>query len=142
MVVEFYRTRDCVAYDHSVKPNRLILNVTAETLVTRTRLSLEAPIDTGFSGYLLLPQEHYSRLSESELLSNHFLTYNTILGPVQLRRSPVILEVSGNRAPSFVETPVAGSGRFFAGRRILADLRIALLGPEAKACTLDEYRAK
>ena len=139
MVLELYRTRDCITYDNSVKPNRPTLKAVAETLLTRTRVPLEAAIDTGFSGYLLLPQDKYAELSESELLSDYFLTYNTILGPVQLKRSPVILEISGNRVPSFVETPVVGAGKTLAGRRILAGLRIALLGPEAEACILDEY---
>jgi predicted aspartyl protease len=111
-----------------------------EAPISRARLVLEAPIDTGFSGYLLLPQEQYSRLSESEVFSDYFLTYNTILGPVQLRRSPVTLEIFGKRIQSFVETPVSGAGRVLAGRRVLADLRVALLGPESRACVLDEYR--
>jgi predicted aspartyl protease len=140
MVVELYRTRDCNIYNNSVKPNRPTLTVVAETFLTRTRVPLEAVIDTGFSGYLLLPQEKYSELSESELLSDYFLTYNTILGPVQLKRSPVVQEIAGKRMSSFVETPVVGAGKTLAGRRILAELRIALLGPEARACILDEYR--
>lgn len=132
-----YRTRDCVQYDGTITPNRPVLEVSAETLVSHTRVLFKAPIDTGFSGYILLPQEEYSQLSESELFSDYFLTYNTVLGPVQMRRSPVIVEICGNRISSFVETPVAGAGRRLAGRRILAGLRVALLGPEAKSCLLD-----
>lgn len=134
-----YRARDCVNYDHTVTPNRPTLKVTAETLITRTHISLEAPIDTGFSGYLLLPQDQYLRLSESELLSDYFLTYETVLGPVKLRRSPVILETYGNRLSSFVETPVAGAGKALLGRRILSGLQVALLGPKSKACLLENY---
>jgi predicted aspartyl protease len=139
MVMELYRTRDCVHYDREVTPNRPILNVTAETPITRKRIPFRAPLDTGFSGYILLPQDEYSELSESELLSDYFLTYETILGPVQLRRSPIILEICGNRLSSFVETPVAGVGRRLIGRRILAELRIALLGPEVKTCLLERH---
>ena len=132
-----YRARDCVQYDRTITPNRPVLEASAETFVSHTRVSIQAPIDTGFSGYILLPQEEYSQLSESELFSDYFLTYNTVLGPVQMRRSPVILEIYGNRISSFVETPVAGAGKTLAGRRILAGLRVALLGPEAKTCLLD-----
>jgi len=138
--VGFYRTRDCANYDRTVKPNRPTLKATAETFITRTRISFEAPIDTGFSGYILLPQDQYAKLSESELLSDYFLTYSTVMGPVQMRRSPVILEINGNRVSSFVETPVAGVGRTLIGRRILEGLRVALLGPEGKACFLEGER--
>jgi predicted aspartyl protease len=139
MVVEFYRTRDCVHYDREVTPNRPILNLTAEAPISRKRISFRAPLDTGFSGYILLPQDEYSQLSESELFSDYFLTYGTFLGPVQLRRSPVTLEICGNRWSSFVETPVAGVGKRLIGRRILAELQIALLGPDARTCVLERH---
>lgn len=139
MVVGLYRARDCLNYDRTVTPNRPVLRVTVETLITRTRISFEAPVDTGFSGYLLLPQDRYSSLSESELLSDYFLTYATVLRPVQLRRSPVILETYGNRISSFVETPVAGAGRMLVRRRVLSGLQVALLGPKSKACLLEDY---
>jgi clan AA aspartic protease len=142
MVVEFYRARDCVQYDRAITPNRPILVVTAETPISRRRITFRAPIDTGFSGYFLLPQDEYSKLSESELLSDYFLTYDTVLGPVQLRRSPVTLEIHGERLSSFVETPLAGTGKILLGRRILDGLRIALLGPESKTCLLQNYPAK
>lgn len=137
-----YRARDCVNYDHTVTPDRPTLKATAEAPISRTRISFEAPIDTGFSGYMLLPNELYVEMSESELLSDYFLTYDTVLGPVKLRRSPVLLEILGKRVPSFVETPVAGAGRILVGRRILAGLHIALLGPESKTCLLEAYPAK
>jgi len=142
MALGLYRTRNCVDYDRTVVPNRPTIEVTVEAPISRSRISFEAPIDTGFSGYLLLSQEQYSRLSESELPSDHFLTYNTVMGRVQLRRSPVGLEVNGKRLSSFVETPVAGLGKLLVGRRVLAGLRVALLGPETKSCLLEESSGK
>ena len=67
-----------LAYDQSAKPSRPLLKIKIETPFSRRRVELEAPIDTGFSGYLLLPQESYAGLAESELPSDYFLTYSTI----------------------------------------------------------------
>jgi predicted aspartyl protease len=140
--VGLYSTRNCVTYDRTVVPNRPTVEVAVEAPISRSHVRFEAPIDTGFSGYLLLPLDQYSSLSESELPSDHFLTYNTVIGRVQLRRSPVILEIHGKRLSSFVETPVAGTGKLLVGRRVLAELRIALLGPESKTCLLEERPRK
>ncbi len=135
--MELYRARDCVAYDQSAKPGRPILKINIETPFSRQRVELEAPIDTGFPGYLLLPEESYARLSESELPSNYFLTYSTIQGTVQLRRARVFLEIFEEKTSGFIETPITGSGKLLAGRRVLSKLRLALLGPETKTCLLD-----
>ena len=132
-----YRTRNCFSYAHTLTPSRPTVELTAETPTKHTRISFQAPIDTGFSGYVLLPFDEYSKLSETELLSDYFLTYNTVLGPVVLRRSPVILEIFGKRLPSFIETPVAGAGTRLVGRRIMAGLRVAMMGPESQVCVLE-----
>lgn len=136
MALELYRTGDCLAYDQSVSPSRPSLHITIEAPVSRRRVEYDVPVDTGFSGYLLLPQESYSRLSESELPSDYFLTYSAISGRVQLRRARVFLEIFGEKSPSFIETPMMGSSKLLAGRKILANLRLALLGPEAQTCSL------
>jgi len=97
---------------------------------------LEAPIDTGFGGFLLTPSDLYLRLSELELPREYFPTYLTLAGPIVMRKAKVRMRVFGKDLDSFIETPVTGFGRLLAGRRILNSLSLAILGPDLQTCEL------
>jgi len=97
---------------------------------------LEAPIDTGFAGFLLTPADVYAKLSELELPQEYFPAYLTLAGSIIMRRAKVRMRVFGKVLDSFIETPVVSFGRLLVGRRILNSLSLAILGPDLQTCEL------
>ncbi len=57
-----YRTGKCTSHQAGINPAIPVADVTVETPSGRTRELLKAPIDTGFSGFLLAPAELYAKL--------------------------------------------------------------------------------
>ena len=107
-----------------------------EALFGRTR-KFTAPLDTGFAGYLMLPDEDYSALSTAEVPREEFGLYSTMAGPVPVRRARVHLGVGGSEFESFIETPVYGGGKLLVGRRVLNMVDVALMGQDARACLVE-----
>jgi predicted aspartyl protease len=70
---------------------RPVVKLIIETLVSRSNEVVEAPIDTGFAGFLMTPAELYRSLSELEVPEENFRTYSTIFGPLWMRRAKVRL---------------------------------------------------
>jgi predicted aspartyl protease len=137
MAVGFYRTLECADYDVGSQPERPAVDVTIFGPITGKERSFEAAIDTGFSGFILVPHETYEDLSELEVPASEFLTYSTVTGPVTLKRARVIALTLGKRFETFIECPLAGTTRFLLGRRILREFNVALLGLERRCCTLE-----
>ena len=131
-----YSTGDCFRHDVTVTPHRPILKVAIETLISQRSEILEAPVDTGFAGFLMTPSKLYVKLSEMEVPEEHFLTYSTLIGPITMRRAKVRIRIFDHSFESFLETPQLGLGKLLLGRRILNLLPIAILGPENRTCTL------
>jgi predicted aspartyl protease len=96
-----------------------------------------APIDTGFAGYLLVPKLMYTDLATMELPQEDFGSYSTMAGPIILRRATVEIKIGKDRRlSSFIETPMHGEGKLLAGRRIISQLKLALLGDRMMCCQL------
>lgn len=95
---------------------------------------MTVPLDTGFAGYLMLPDVEYAELSAAEAPREEFGSYGTMAGPVVTRRARVLVTVDGRKFESFVETPLYGGGKHLMGRRILNQLDVALLGGLERAC--------
>lgn len=140
MAMGIYRTGKCSDHDSNIVPPYPVLHINLETPSRRASETLEAPIDTGFSGFLLTPPNIYAKLSELELPEEHFPTYSTLAGPVAMRRAKVRIRIFERTLDSFIETPVLGVGKTIVGRRILNSLSLAILGPRLKTCELHEER--
>jgi len=128
-----YRTLECIEYDND-KP---ILNVS----VFNSRLGwvkLKLYIDTGYSGYILLPNKVYNEIHEIELPKSEFPIYKTIIGEISMRRSFILIKIFNLEFEGFIETPLYGGGKYLAGRKLLNMIRLAFLGPENKLCNLSE----
>jgi predicted aspartyl protease len=93
-----------------------------------------APMDTGFAGYLMLPEQEYDELSTNEVPREQYGEYRTLAGPVVTRRSRVMVDTGSAELESFIETPLYGGGKLLVGRRIINQLDVALLGPQGRAC--------
>ena len=99
------------------------------------------PLDTGFAGYLMVPDTDYTELASMELAREAFGTYATLAGPVVMRRARVRLSLYGENFESIVETPLHGGGKVLLGRRILNTIVLALLGKSGKACAVEEGKS-
>jgi len=136
VAVGIYRAGQCSNHQTGVAPAYPVLEIIVETPSGREREVLEAPIDTGFSGFLLAPADVYAKLSELELPREYFPTYLTLAGSIVMRRAKVRMRVFGKVLNSFIETPVVSFGRLLVGRRILNSLSLAILGPDLQTCEL------
>ncbi len=135
--MEFYRAIDCIEYvGHDPKIPALRIELTEP--IRERRLTLTAPVDTGFAGYVLVDRLAYEQLGTAELPREQFGTYQTMAGPVVLRRSRAILRLGGREFESYVETPLHGVGRLLLGRSVLSKLDLALLGKVGRCCYLVE----
>jgi len=131
-----YRAGQYSNHQTGVAPAHPVLKITVETPSGREREVLEAPIDTGFAGFLLTPADVYAKLSELELPQEYFPAYLTLAGSIIMRRAKVRMRVFGKVLDSFIETPVVSFGRLLVGRRILNSLSLAILGPDLQTCEL------
>lgn len=131
-----YRTGKCTSHQAGIATAIPVADVTVETPSGRTRERLKAPIDTGFSGFLLAPAELYAKLSELELPQEYFLTYTTLAGAIVMRRAKVRMRIFEKVLDGFIETPVVGFGKLLVGRRIINSMSFALLGTDSRTCEL------
>lgn len=108
-----------------------------EALFGRSK-KFTAPLDTGFAGYLMLPEEDYSALSTAEVPREEFGLYSTMAGPVPVRRARVHVGIGGREVETFVESPLYGGGKLLVGRRVLSIIDVALMGPGARTCLVEQ----
>jgi len=103
-------------------------------------LTLTAPLDTGFAGHVLVDRATYEKLGTAELPKEFFGVYQTLAGPVVLRRSKVVLHIGAKDFESYLESPLYGAGKLLVGRSVLSKLDVALLGSTGSCCLLGAER--
>ena len=133
MALELYRARDCVEYTGR-DPRIPVLRVGLTEPIREEKISLIAPVDTGFAGYVLVARDTYEKLGTAELPRSLFGVYQTMAGPVVLRRSKIRLEVGGSENESYIESPLYGVGKLLIGRSVLSKLDLAFLGSVQRTC--------
>lgn len=139
--MEFYRAIDCIEYvGHDPKIPALRIELTEP--IRERRLTLTAPVDTGFAGHVLVDRSAYEQLGTAELPREQFGTYQTMAGPVVLRRARAFLHLGGREFESYVETPLHGVGRLLLGRSVLSKFDLALLGRMGRCCYLSDKNNK
>jgi len=132
-----YRTLNCIDYINE-KP---VIEVSVYS-GRKGWVSFKIPIDTGFSGEILLPSDVYHELAELELPRELFPVYTTLIGEVPMRRSIALIKVYGLEFEGYIETPIYGGGKYLIGRRLLRKINIALLGRKLKTCNLKEIESE
>jgi predicted aspartyl protease len=140
MAGRFFRTITC--YQHESVADHPYIKIRLSS-VARERWpeDLSAPIDTGFSGALMLPSEYYEFFMIGELPRKLWKEYRTMTGPLQMRVARAFIQV-GEEAPdeTLVETPLLGAGKLLVGRAILKRLAVLLDGPGRLSCLMQPVR--
>jgi len=102
-----------------------------------------APIDTGFSGAVMLPNESYEFFMVGEHPRSLWKTYRTMTGTLQMRVARAFVETEGGRmVETVVETPLFGTGKLLLGRAVLSSLSLLLDGPAGVSCLVKPADAR
>jgi len=86
------------------------------------------PIDTGYSGSLLVPQNIYDYFKIAELPPKYWRKYSTLTGEIVIRVSRGYLVVDNLKMEVMVESPLYSYGKFLVGREVLNKIIIILDG--------------
>jgi len=109
---------DCFRIDD--KP---ILPIKVTDPYNRNSVEIEALIDTGFSGYLLIPPSVYNKINSIELENQR--AYATLNGIVKTRVAKAIIKIGKiELLDAFVESPIMGREISLIGRELQKMLRI------------------
>ncbi|BDC17504.1 clan AA aspartic protease [Acidianus sp. HS-5] len=111
MVLDCFRIND--------KP---ILPITITDPYTGNSVEVEALIDTGFSGYLLIPPSVYSKVNSIELENPR--VYATINGIVKTRVAKAFVKIGKITLDTFIESPILGREISLLGRELQKMLHI------------------
>jgi predicted aspartyl protease len=134
MAGRLFGTVNCYPHDDSTGHPRLkirLLNVVGDRLPEDPLV----PLDTGFSGALMLPSSTYEFFMSGELPRKTWRQYQTMMGPLQMKGARAFIEIEGKRpAETLVETPLMGKGKLLLGRGTLNLLSVLLDGPSNLSC--------
>ena len=133
--MELLGTLRCVEYG-ALEPPMPIMRLGVSELTQGRAKEYSFPMDTGFAGFLMLPEKEYDELSTNEVPRERYGEYKTLAGQVVTRRSRVMVGTGSDELESLIETPLQGGGRLLVGRRIIIQLNVALLGPRGLACAV------
>jgi len=101
---------------------RPILQVEVIDPVKNNSVNVSPLIDTGFSGYLLLPNSLYNKVNSLELKEPR--NYLTLNGIIKTRVARAKIRIGKIEINSYIESPVLGRDIALLGREILKELRI------------------
>jgi hypothetical protein len=98
-----------------------------------------APIDTGYSGGVMLPQQEYQFFMIGELPRRFWIEYTTLAGPLLMKTARAFVRTGdGNELEETrVEAPQLGAGKLLAGRMILKKRGVLLDGPTHISCLME-----
>lgn len=133
MVGRIYKPMKCWNYisDYSPYP---ILNCKIQNLVGFEYGPIDIPIDTGYSGSILVPSSIYDNFKVAELPPKYWRKYITLSGELTMRVSRGYVIIDGIKMEANVESPLYGYGKFLIGRQILNKLIIILDGLSRGSC--------
>ena len=101
---------------------RPILQVEVIDPVKNNSVNVSPLIDTGFSGYLLLPNSLYNKVNSLELKEPR--NYLTLNGIIKTRVARAKIRIGKIEINSYIESPVLGRDIALLGREMLKELRI------------------
>jgi predicted aspartyl protease len=138
MAGRLFGTVNCYPHDSAANQPRLrirLFNVANE----QWSEDLLVPIDTGFSGTVMLPSSSYDFFMIGELPKKLWKDYRTMTGPLQMRVAKAFVQTEQTSIETLVETPLVGTGKLLIGRAILKDLAVLLDGPAKLSCMMKPH---
>lgn len=143
MAGRLFRALDCYAHDDSTNQPRvriLLYNAAKEQWPYGDVL---APVDTGFSGAVMLPREHYEFFLLGELPQRFWKHYDTMTGTLRMRLARAFITTGKTKTPeqTFVESPLFGPGKLLLGRMMLSKRSLLLDGPGRASCFVEAQTA-
>jgi predicted aspartyl protease len=133
---------DCYSHDRITNQPRLKIRL-SNFAEERWHNDTLAPIDTGFSGAVMLPAESYEFFIIGELPRRLWKEYRTVIGPLQMRVARAFVQTEEERTvETVVETPLFGTGKLLLGRTILNSLSLLLDGPAKLSCLMKPAEEK
>lgn len=97
------------------------------------------PIDTGFTGALLLTRETFVHFEKAELPDSESRVYQTLMGPVAMRTARALVKLPpGDEVEILVDTPKYGAGKSLIGLGVLRMFELLLSGQRSETCLMRE----
>ena len=139
MAGRIFRTVDCYPHDTPASQPRIKITLYNTAKEPWPHREILAPIDTGFSGSVMLPEQDYRFFAVSELPRRFWKEYRTMTGPLQMRTARALMrsDTSTSLEETLVEAPVVGMGKLLVGRMILSKCRLLLDGPDQCSCFME-----
>jgi predicted aspartyl protease len=136
MAGRLFRTVNCYSHDRITNQPRLKIRL-SNFAEERWHDDTLAPIDTGFSGAVMLPNESYDFFIIGELPRRLWKEYRTMTGPLQMRIARAFIQTEEEHmVETLVETPSLGTGKLLLGRAVLNSLSLLLEGPAKLTCPM------
>lgn len=93
---------------------------------TQNSVKVKAMIDTGFSGWVLVPYDVYKKVSSFRLNEEKWNIYATLNGQVKVRVSKCIIKIGELSVEGYVESPIFGRELTLVGRELLNRLNVEI----------------
>jgi hypothetical protein len=140
MAGRIFRAVDCYPNDMPANQARIKITLYSTAKEPWPHHEVLAPVDTGFSGGIMLPEHEYQFFMVSELPRRFWKKYRTMTGPLQMKiaRALIRTEASSALEETLVEAPVLGTGKLLVGRMTLSKCRLLLDGPAQSSCLMEE----
>jgi predicted aspartyl protease len=136
MAGRLFRTVNCYSHDRITNQPRLEIRL-SNFAEERWHNDTLAPIDTGFSGAVMLPSKSYDFFIIGELPRRLWKEYRTMTGPLQMRVARAFVQTEEEHTvETVVETPLFGTGKLLLGRAVLNSLSLLLDGPTKLTCPM------
>lgn len=119
----------------------IIISVPGLGIRLPEKRGLEARVDTGYPGFVMLSTKLYreASLQRTELPEEKFGVYRTATGLIEVRRAKALVEIAkaGVMEELVIESPrYYEFGRTLLGRSFLRRFAFLLDGPKAEGCLL------
>lgn len=136
MAGRLFRALDCYPHASPTNHPRIKIMLYSAAQEPWPNQSILAPIDTGFSGAVMLPQNDYQFFMVGELPRRLWKDYTTMTGPLRMRVARAFVRTGEQETleETYVETPLLGVGKLLIGRTILNKRRLLLDGLTASTC--------
>jgi clan AA aspartic protease len=138
MVGRIYRTIDCTEHLES-KRNPVpaiqisLYNIHGEKILN----NVEAPVDAGYEGSIMLTSELYNNFLIAELPRRLWRDYRTLTGTVTMRVARAVVEINGVKFNTFIGSPLFWVGKLLVGREVLSKLAIVIDCSRKETCLVE-----